>query len=205
MPKLILASASPRRAEILLSAGLAFVARPAHIDETRAHGESASEYVARLASEKAKAVYRPGEVVVGADTVVLVGRRIFGKPRNPQDAARMLRALSGREHQVITAVCLLAPSPAGTRSLREPERGTSARPLSEIVKTRVWFRRLTDAEIKDYVASGEPMDKAGAYAIQGLASKFVTRIDGCYFNVVGLPVSRVCEMLKKAGIAVTGR
>ena len=178
---LILASASPRRASILRRAGIAFRVRPARVDESIRKGEKPVAHVRRLARQKAEAVYREGDLALGADTVVVVGNHILGKPRDPADAARMLRLLSGREHQVLTGICLLG---AGRSRLAA-------------VKTRVWFRRLNRAEIAGYVATGEPLDKAGAYAIQGLASKFVERIDGCYFNVMGFPVSRVCELLQQ--------
>jgi septum formation protein len=179
---LILASASPRRRELLRRAGIPFRVRRVEVDESTRPGESPRRHVLRLAREKAAAARRPGEEVLAADTVVVIDNRILGKPRDARDAARMLRMLSGRVHRVLTGVCLLTP--AASRS--------------EVVETRVWFRRLTRAEIAAYVASGEPFDKAGAYAIQGLASKFVKRIDGCYCNVVGLPVSRVYAMLSRA-------
>jgi septum formation protein len=205
-PALILASASPRRAEILRAAGVVFRVRPAHVDEIRMPRERPAAYVRRLARSKAEAVYRPGDLVLGADTVVvagkhILGKSILGKPRDAHDAARMLRMLSGRAHDVLTGVCLLAPGLASVRGSKRPGDAASVRCLCQVARTRVWFRRLTRAEIAEYVASGEPMDKAGAYAIQGLASKFVTRIDGCYFNVVGLPVTRVYEMLRKTGRA----
>jgi septum formation protein len=180
---LILASASPRRLEILRRAGIACRVRPANVDETPRPGEAPEAYVRRLAREKAQAVWRPGELVLGADTAVVVQGHIVGKPRDARDAANMLRLLSGRVHRVLTGVCLLGPD-------------SPRRPRTQAVETRVWFRRLSRAEIADYVASGEPMDKAGAYAIQGLASKFVERIEGCYWNVMGLPVSRVYALLK---------
>ncbi len=179
---LVLASASPRRREILRRAGIPFRARPTGVDEAVRAGETPRRHVRRLAREKAQAAGRPGETVLGADTVVVIDNQILGKPRNAPDAARMLRLLSGRVHRVLTGLYLLTPD--GSRT--------------EVVETRVWFRRLTRAEIAAYVASGEPFDKAGAYAIQGLASKFVERIDGCYYNVVGLPVLRVYAMLSLA-------
>jgi len=182
--RLILASASPRRRELLRRAGIPFRARAVSVEETRHPGETPRRYVLRLARAKARAAWRPGARVLGADTVVVAGGRVLGKPRDARDAARMLGLLSGRVHRVLTGVCLLEPD------------GRRAR--GEVVATRVWFRRLSRAGIAQYIASGEPFDKAGAYAIQGLASKFVERIDGCYCNVVGLPVSRVCEMLKAA-------
>jgi septum formation protein len=179
----ILASASPRRRELLREAGIAHRVRPAVVDERARRGETPAACVARLARAKAAAVWRPGETVLGADTVVVAGRRLLGKPRDRRDAARMLRLLAGRVHQVLTGVCVLGPD-GGARAA--------------VVRTRVWFRRLTAAEIAGYVASKEPLDKAGAYAIQGFASKFVERIEGCYFNVVGLPVSKVEALLRQA-------
>ncbi len=150
------------------------------MDERLLPGETPRAHVLRLARLKAERVRRPGEWVLGADTVVVIGKSVLGKPRGSREAARMLRLLSGRMHRVLTGVALL---------------GEGA-PRLDVAETRVWFRRLSRAEIRDYVASGEPLDKAGAYAIQGLASKFVERIDGCFFNVVGLPVSRVYEWLR---------
>ena len=180
---LILASASPRRRELLRRAGIAHRVRPAAVDEKARRGEEPEAYVARLARAKATAAWRSGETVLGADTVVVAGRRLLGKPRDGRDAARMLRLLAGRVHQVLTGICLLGPDGAA---------------LAAVVRTRVWFRHMTAAEIAAYVASKEPLDKAGAYAIQGLASKFVSRIEGCYCNVVGLPVSKVDELLREA-------
>lgn len=178
--KLILASQSPRRAEILRNAGIAFEVRASGVPEQPEAGESPLEYVRRLAAAKAAAVPRSGaETVLGADTVVVLDQHILEKPRDAADAERMLRMLSGREHTVITGVSLIGP-----------QRSSSAS-----AETKVQFVDLIAEDIEDYVRSGEPMDKAGAYAIQGLASKFITRIDGCYFNVVGLPISLVWRML----------
>ena len=179
---LILASASPRRGEILANAGIPFVRKaPRDIDETPVAGELPRDYVMRLAREKAEAVAAdPTDIVLGADTIVVIEGEILGKPSDPADAARMLRRLSGRAHEVITGVCLR-------------NRNGS---VIDAATTRVWFSSLSETEIEAYVAGGEPMDKAGAYGIQGLASKFVTRIDGCYFNVMGLPVSLVYSYLR---------
>lgn len=178
---LVLASSSPRRRQILAAAGIAHTVRPAEVDESVRDGETPESYVERLALAKARATAAgPGDLVLGADTVVVIDGRILGKPAGPRDAARMLEALSGREHQVLTGICLLH----GTRVAQAVET------------TRVRFVPLAPAEIAAYVASGEPMDKAGAYAIQGLASKFIDSIEGCYFNVVGLPVARVYALLK---------
>jgi len=186
--RLILASASPRRVEILRHAGFQIVARPAHVDESVRVGESPAKHVARLAREKAAAVAKrilTPAVVIGADTVVVVGREILGKPSSPRDARRMLRLLSGKTHKVLTGVAVLCLMP-GTRSVRL---------FSAVESTNVRFAPLSAREIYAYVATGEPMGKAGAYAIQGRAGKFVTRIEGCYFNVVGLPLARLYRML----------
>ena len=178
---LVLASASPRRAEILASAGIEFVRRPAVVDETRLPGEEPRAYVERLARVKARIELAEGEIALGADTVVVVDGEVLGKPVDRADAERMLRLISGRSHEVLTAFCVHG-------------RGFEH---AETVHTTVFFSPLSDHDIVTYVASGEPMDKAGAYAIQGAASKFIERIEGCYFNVVGLPVSRVWKTLRE--------
>lgn len=173
---LVLASKSPRRQEILRAAGIPFVVRAADVPEVRQPGESPVDYVRRLAEDKALAVpMLSGEVILGADTTVVIDDHVLEKPRDIADALRMLKLLSGREHEVITGVCLRS----------------EARKIVDAATTRVHFVRLTQEEVEAYAASGEPMDKAGAYAIQGLASKFIDRIDGDYFNVVGLPVALV--------------
>ncbi|MBV8810353.1 MAG: septum formation protein Maf [Acidobacteriaceae bacterium] len=178
---LILASASPRRHELLLAAGIPHVVRPAAIPEERQGGESPASFVKRLAEEKARSIPRQtGDVVLGADTAVCLEEAIFGKPSDLEDASRMLRALSGRTHSVYTGICLLS----------------DRRLIVDSALTYVTFAPLSDNEIKDYTRSGEPLDKAGAYAVQGLASKFVLSIEGCYQNVVGLPVSLVYHHLK---------
>ena len=178
---LILASHSPRRREILAQAGIPFVVKPAGVMEELLPGEDAGSHVRRLARLKAEAVRGgPEDVVLGADTVVVVDEEILGKPADGAQAAQMLRRLSGREHLVVTGICLKAPS---------------AR-VVDAESTRVRLVRLSEQEIQGYVASGEPLDKAGAYAIQGLASKFIDRVEGCYFNVVGLPVALVYKHLK---------
>ncbi len=176
---LVLASRSPRRQDILKSAGIPFTVRPAEVDETPLPHEDPRAYVLRLAAAKARAVESAdGDIVLGADTVVVVDGSILGKPTNPADAARMLESLSGRVHTVLTGVCLRS----------------AARELAAAEATAVRFLPRTAAEIREYIASGEPMDKAGAYAIQGLASRFIDRIEGCYFNVVGLPISLVFRL-----------
>jgi septum formation protein len=178
---LVLASASPRRQELLRNAGISFEVQPAHIAEDPLPGEGAKECAERLAREKALAVaqMRPNEVVLGADTVVVVDGKILGKPSDGADAARMLRLLSGRVHQVITGICFVV---SGQWSV-----------ASET--TSVTMNNIPEKEIAEYVAGGEPMDKAGAYAIQGVASRWIPRIEGDYGNVVGLPVALVWRML----------
>jgi septum formation protein len=181
--KLVLASRSPRRAELLTAAGFEFTVRATDVDETPRDGEDPREYVLRLAEEKARAVEASDdETVLAADTTVVLGNEIMGKPADAADAVRMLRALAGRRHEVITAIGL--------------RRGD--RVVRDIASTSVWFAPLSETEIADYVTSGEPMDKAGAYGIQGLASKFIERIDGSYSNVVGLPVALVYHCLISA-------
>jgi septum formation protein len=181
---LVLASSSPRRREILTAAGFEFVVRAPAIPEQRGAKESAIEYVRRLAPEKALAVpMNAGETILAADTTVAIGDEVLEKARDATDAVRMLRLLSGAVHQVITGICV-----------RQGERV-----LVDAAATRVEFVKLNDAEIAEYVASGEWVGKAGAYGIQGLASKFVDRIEGCYFNVVGLPIALVYRNLKAIG------
>ncbi len=178
---LILASRSPRRQEILQRAGIPHLVRPAEVDETPLAGESPQDYVRRLARAKADAVEgAPEDLVLGADTVVVESGELMGKPAGAEDAHRMLRRLSGREHSVVTGICLR----------RGDERAEA------VEETRVRFVPLSEAEIEAYVASGEPMDKAGAYAIQGRASRYIDRIEGCYFNVVGLPVARLYRLIE---------
>ena len=185
---LVLASASPRRQELLRNAGIAFAVQPADIDETPLADEWPRECAERLAREKALKVWqvRPQDLVLGADTIVVVEDQILGKPIDTADAARMLRLLSGKKHQVITGVCLVAPGAAGNPDVRTE---------SEI--TLVAMEKISDDEIHRYIANGEPMDKAGAYAIQGIASRWIPRIEGDYNNVVGLPVALVQRMLTK--------
>ena len=192
---LVLASASPRRQELLRNAGIPFTVYPTNIPEVPHPGESPRDCAERLAREKALAVLRqhPGKLVLGADTIVVVDGEILGKPRDEADAVRMLRLLSGRTHQVITGVCLVA----GTEN-REPETGNRFEDTRSET-TLVTMTTLTDEDIRSYIATGEPMDKAGAYAIQGIASRWIPRIDGDYFNVVGLPVALVYRMLQEHG------
>jgi septum formation protein len=183
---LILASASPRRADLLRAAGIEFTVRVADIDETQLPNEAPHAYVARLARQKAQAVARPDETVLGADTTVVIGDEIAGKPVDAEDARRMLRLLSGQWHEVLTAVALVHNQTVS----------------SEVAVTRVKFAAMTEAEIDWYVATGEPFDKAGAYGIQGLASRFVEAIEGNYANVVGLPVQVVYGLLRGAGFSL---
>ena len=180
---LILASRSPRRREILTCAGIPHLVRAAEVDETIRDGEGAEEYVKRVARAKAEAVEAdPGDVVLGADTVVVVGSEILGKPADEADARRMLRSLAGREHIVMTGICLRHAGGV----------------VEHAESTTVRFLPLSAEEIDAYVASGEPMDKAGAYAIQGRAARWIPRIEGCYFNVVGLPLALVSTLLESS-------
>jgi septum formation protein len=200
---LVLASASPRRQELLRNAGISFAVQLADVDETPLPGEGARECAERLAREKALTVWRsrPHDSVLGADTVVVVDETILGKPVDAEDAARMLRMLSGREHRVITGVCLIKPAlstqypvPSERSDDHDPTKNENLRLDSET--TLVTMSEISEKEILDYVATGEPMDKAGAYAIQGIASRWIPRIEGDYSNVVGLPVALVYRMLR---------
>ena len=176
MLELVLASQSPRRRELLAVAGFRFTVRVKPVEELRRANESPIDYARRLARDKAESVWeRSGEIVLGADTIVVIDDQVLEKPADANDARAMLRLLAGREPTVITGICLLHDNGA----------------IVDHAATEVRFAPLTDAEIADYIASGEPMDKAGAYAIQGLASKFVESVHGCYFNVMGLPLSLV--------------
>jgi septum formation protein len=197
--RLVLASASPRRKELLTQAGYAFEVAAADVDESVRVGEGAGEYVRRLAEEKARAVFEryrnpthddetvmnglPGFVLIGADTTVVCDAEILGKPADAADAMRMLRRLSGRTHEVITGVAI----------------ATAAGVVSEIDTTVVTFSEIGEAELAAYCATAEPMDKAGAYGIQGYAARWIPRIEGCYFNVMGLPIARVVRLI---GVAV---
>jgi septum formation protein len=179
---LVLASHSPRRRELLENAGFQVVVRPSNVPEELGRDEEPEGYVRRLATAKARAVARAaGEVVLGADTVVVLGGRVLEKPCDEQDAASMLRMLSGRQHSVLTGICIIHDSGE----------------LEDVSRTEVTMHSMSEHEIASYIASGEHRDKAGAYGIQGRASKFVSRVDGCYFNVVGLPVSLVYRTLRQ--------
>ncbi|HWF05940.1 MAG TPA: Maf family protein [Candidatus Angelobacter sp.] len=197
LPVLILASGSPRRQELLREAGIAFEVHAANINEEQIAGETPIEYASRLSREKAQAVAAvyPQRYVLGADTIVVVGDevsgkpKILGKPKDAVDAAGMLRMLSGRGHEVTTAVTLVMPNGhTETRAF-----------ITKTCTTQVQFRKLTEDEIQQYVAGGEPMDKAGAYAIQGGAAQWLERMQGEHSNVVGLPLSVVTEMLRSRG------
>jgi septum formation protein len=194
---LVLASASPRRQELLRNANIPFTAHPADISETPLANESPRACAERLAREKAQAVSKnhPHHFVLGADTIVVVDNSILGKPRDVQDAARMLRLLSGRTHIVVTGVCLVRPS----ADQAKPTTGSGPLATVSSESTLVTMCEISDNEIRDYVATGEPLDKAGAYAIQGIASRWITRIEGDYSNVVGLPVAMVYGVLRKCG------
>ncbi|HEX9382911.1 MAG TPA: nucleoside triphosphate pyrophosphatase [Gemmatimonadaceae bacterium] len=184
--RVVLASASPRRRDLLNLIGIAHEVRPANIDETMRPRESPRRYAERLAREKASATATrdPDLITIGADTVVVIDRKVLGKPADTADAARMLRMLSGREHTVITAVAV--------------SRGRKLR--SAIEEVRVKFRRLRDDEIDEYIAMGEPMDKAGAYGIQGYGATIVERIEGDYFAVMGLPLVRLVGLMRDVGV-----
>lgn len=184
-PALVLASSSPRRSELLRSLGLEFTVRPVDLDETPAAGEEPREYVLRLAREKAAARVEPGEVVLAADTAVVLDGDLLGKPADAADAERMLGLLAGREHTVLTGVAVHAPGGGGKRAAVEV--------------TRVEMAPLTESEIRWYVATGEPMDKAGAYAVQGLGALLVAAVFGSYTNVVGLPLPMVRRLFAELG------
>ena len=189
---LVLASASPRRQELLRNAGIPFTVQPADVPEFPLDGESPKSCAERLARAKASAIFgqQTRGCVLGADTVVFVDGQILGKPCDAADAFRMLRLLSGRTHEVITGVCLVGPR-TGNQELRSGFEDVRSE------TTLVTMEHLNDEEIRAYVVSGEPMDKAGAYAIQGLASRWISRIEGDYCNVVGLPVALVFRMLRE--------
>ncbi|HEV2489004.1 MAG TPA: Maf family protein [Candidatus Acidoferrales bacterium] len=189
--KLILASSSPRRAEILRNAGFDFEVLPTNVDESQRHGEYATNFVRRLAEEKARAVaqlvaaksHDGSAIIVAADTTVELEGEILGKPSSAENARAMIRRLSGRTHEVLTGLAVL------------PVSGVRFRVVVE--STRVSFAPISDSEIEAYIQSGEPLDKAGAYAIQGRGGKFITRIEGCYFNVMGLPLARLYAILRE--------
>ena len=187
-PRLVLASGSPRRKELLAQVGLDFAVEVSGVDETLRAGETPRAHTRRLARAKASAVAerRPGEWILGADTTVVIDGKILGKPRDAADAARMLRMIGGRWHVVFTSFCLM--------------NAGDPRSVEETAESRVFFRALTGAEIRWYIASGEPMDKAGAYAVQGIGAALVQRIEGSYTNVVGLPLAETVTALERLGV-----
>lgn len=185
-PRLVLASQSPRRRELLAGLGIEIEVRPANADEAVLPGESAPDYVLRVAREKARAV--PGAIVLGADTAVVLRGEVLGKPSDPADARRMLRSLSGSVHEVLTGVCVRRNEPAPPRE------------ESEVVATSVRFAPMSDSELDWYVATGEPLDKAGAYAIQGAGGTFVLGVEGSVSNVIGLPLAETAALLRRAGL-----
>jgi septum formation protein len=191
---LVLASSSPRRQELLRNVRILHTIHPADIPEKQRVGESPTEFARRMARDKARAVYDAlhppaGTFVLGADTVVVVDNDVFGKPADEQDALHMLRRLSGRAHEVVTGICLRGIDTGAPEGFEDVQSES----------TRVLFSSVSEDEMNDYIASGEPMDKAGAYAIQGLASRWIPRIEGDYSNVVGLPVALVCRLLREHG------
>jgi septum formation protein len=195
--QLILASSSPRRAEVLRDAGFVFETHPADVDETRLPHESAENYVRRVAQAKAHVVAQAaraaGEpaIVIAADTIVLAEGQILGKPKDAEDARRMLRLLSGKTHEVLTALSVI--------------NILASNEALHVEKTRVEFLKMSEEEIENYIQTGEPFDKAGAYGIQGIAGRFATRIEGCYFNVLGLPLSRLWTTLQALGWKEDGK
>jgi septum formation protein len=209
LPKLILASGSPRRAEILNFVGWEFEKRVADIDETEFSGEKAADYVRRLAREKAEAVAEHYEnaLILGADTIVVIDDQIIGKPKDLDDARRMLRLLSGNRHEVFTGVAIVKrsepsaladglPLESESVKLNPPAHAGGSDLVVGLQKTGVKFAELTDEEIEFLVEKGEPLDKAGAYAVQAQAALFIEKIEGDYWNVVGLPVNLVYELVK---------
>lgn len=182
-PRLVLASASPRRRELLAGLGLEFTVRPVDLDETPEPGEDPRAYVARLAREKAAAAARPGELVLAADTAVVIGGALLGKPEGPAEARRMLAGIAGRVHTVLTGVELVLG-----------ERRAAA-----VSESRVRLAELDAERIAWYVATGEPLDKAGSYAVQGLGALFVEAVEGNYTNVVGLPLPEVYRLFAALG------
>ena len=190
MPKLILASSSPRRSELLASLGLEFSIVPSTVPEPAYNGETPADYGKKLAMAKATSVALevPEGLVIGADTIVVLDGQVLGKPQDPAEAREMLTRLSGQTHTVYTGIAVVD---AKTREI-----------AAETVETQVTFRSLSKEEIDDYVASGEPLDKAGAYGIQRLGGLLVSRINGCYFNVVGLPLSALDRLLKRFDYAI---
>jgi septum formation protein len=189
-PPVVLASTSPRRKELLRLLQIEFEAQSSQVAEIAEANESPRDMVVRLARAKAEAVHklRPEAIIIGADTVVVCDSQVFGKPASLEDARRILRQLSGRTHEVLTGICLI--------------HGNT--PKVNCSRTVVEFSSLTDQEVEWYLSTGEPMDKAGAYGIQGLGARFISRVNGCYSNVVGLPLSLLYQMLKQVGYRFDG-
>jgi len=189
--RVVLASESPRRAELLRQMGLSFEVQPSSVDESLVNGSSPAEFVREAAMRKATHVAHlvDDAIVIGADTVVVLDEHLLGKPTDAAHAASMIRMLRGRSHSVVTGIAVV-----------EANGGTLGRSVSDHVETVVHFRPLTEREVEAYVASGEPMGKAGAYAIQGLGSMLIEGIEGDYFNVVGLPVCRLAQVLARFGV-----
>ena len=183
-PRVVLASQSPRRRELLSLIGIAHEVRPANIDESYLAGESPREHCERLAREKARVIAAPGTVTIGSDTIVVVDGDVLGKPKDVADATRMLERLRGRQHVVMTAVAV----------------DRDGQVLSAVETVTVTFRALTGEEIASYIATGEPMDKAGAYGIQGFGATIVERVEGDYFAVMGLPLNRLVRLLEQLGL-----
>lgn len=183
-PRVILASASPRRRELMTLIGIPHEVRPADIDETYLPGEAPRAHAVRLAREKAQTIAAPDAVVIGSDTIVVVDGDVLGKPRDDAEAARMLGRLSGRSHTVITAVAV----------------SWKGRVVSDAEEVGVTFHQLSNNQIRDYIATREPMDKAGAYGIQGYGATIVARVDGDYFAVMGLPLQRMVQLMRELGL-----
>jgi septum formation protein len=193
LPKLVLASASPRRRELLAGLGLAFEVRPADLDETPCPGEAPRDYVLRLALGKAAARAQEGELVLAADTIVVLDGELLGKPASPEDARRMLRKIAGREHTVYSGVALLE-----TLGGRAAETGELvARSAAAVETSGVVMADLSDGEIAWYAGTGEPLDKAGSYAVQGIGALFVEAVHGSYTNVVGLPLPATRRLFRE--------
>ncbi len=189
---IILASKSPRRRQLLSMMGLDFTVRTADIDETMDSAQTPAHETAAVCRRKAEKIAQdtaPGDVVIAADTIVVIGGKILGKPQDEEDAARMLRLLSGHTHTVYTGLCVICGAQAQT----------------QVVASEVTFRPLSSEEIRAYIKTGEPMDKAGAYGIQGYGAMFVSHLEGDYFSVMGLPVCTLSGMLRAAGVPVLGQ
>lgn len=195
---MVLASASPRRRELLAALDLRFQVRPVDLDETPRPGEAPHDYVLRLAQEKAAARAAPGELVLGADTIVVLDGELLGKPSGPAEARQMLARIAGREHTVLTGVALHQPPVPPGSDATDPGLGVERR-AAEVASSRVQMAPLSTQQIAWYVATGEPLDKAGSYAVQGLGALFVESIQGNYSNVVGLPLPLTGRLFGQMG------